>query len=77
MLKVARTTFAVACFSEACKTSMSTQVAFKWFHIPLTSRPPAVIHQMNEFGYEFSCFVRYVVVIIAPMDATYLVLVQT
>ena len=30
--------------SEACQTSMSAQVAFKWLHIPLTSRQPAVVN---------------------------------
>ena len=30
--------------SQACQTSMSARVAFKWLHIPLTSRQPAVIH---------------------------------
>ena len=29
--------------SEPCQTSTSTRVAFKWLHIPLTSRQPAVI----------------------------------
>ena len=30
--------------SEACQTSTSAQVTFKWLHIPLTNRQPAVIH---------------------------------
>ena len=30
--------------SETCQTSTSVRVAFKWLHIPLTSRQLAVIH---------------------------------
>ena len=34
--------------SEAChQTSMSTWVTFKWLHITLTSRQPAVIYHMT------------------------------
>ena len=29
--------------SEACQTSMSARVAFKWLYIPLASRQPAVM----------------------------------
>ena len=32
---------------EACQTSTSVRVAFKWLHIPLTSRQLAVIHHTN------------------------------
>ena len=31
--------------SKACQASMSARVVFKWLHLPLTSRQPAVIHQ--------------------------------
>ena len=33
--------------SEACQASTSARFACKWFHIPLTSRLPAVIHHMT------------------------------
>ena len=43
MVLVAQAAFAVGC-SEACQMSTSAWVAFKWLHIPLESRQPAVIH---------------------------------
>ena len=42
MVKVAQ-----AAFAEACQTSMSARVTFKWMHIPLTSRQLAIIHHMT------------------------------
>ena len=43
MLKVFQAAFVVA-RSKAYQTSTSARVAFKWLHIPLTTRQPAVIH---------------------------------
>ena len=64
--------------SEACQTSMSACVAFKWLHIPLANRQLAVIHHTTGWWiWPFSCFVWYVEVKMAPMDAIRLVLVKT
>ena len=46
MVKLTQALFAVL-VSEACHISMSTQVALKWFHIPLTSRQPTIIPHMT------------------------------
>ena len=42
VLKFAKAAFVVA-ITEACQTSVSARVIFKWLHLPLTSRLPAVI----------------------------------
>ena len=51
MLKVAQAASTVALLllwlvSEACQVFTSALVTFKWLHIPLTNRQPAVIHHM-------------------------------
>ena len=43
LLKVEQSAFTQA-FSQACLASTSAQVAFKWPHLPLASRLPAVNH---------------------------------
>ena len=45
--------------SEACQTSISAQVLFKWLHLSLTSRQ-FITPLDDEFNHEFSCFVWYV-----------------
>ena len=46
MLKDALAAFAMGLWliSEACQTSMSARIAFKWLYILLEHRQPAVIH---------------------------------
>ena len=46
LLKVEQSAFTQA-FSQACLASTSTRVAFKWPHLPLASRQPAVNHHMT------------------------------
>ena len=48
MLKVSQATL-LWLVSEACQTSKSAMVAFKWLHLPLTSRQPAVFHHNYDW----------------------------
>ena len=54
-------------------------MVFKWLHLSWTKRQQAVIHHMtaNEMSYALSCFMRYVEVKMAPIDAIWLFLVLT
>ena len=64
---------------KAWQLSTSAWVVFKWHHLPLTSRQPAVIYHMTgwEFGHGFSYFVWYVEVKMSPMDAIWLFSLRT
>ena len=50
VLKVALATFNVACFWGLSDVYMSARMIFKWFHLPWTSRQPAVIHHTTAAG---------------------------
>ena len=51
VLKVAQAAFAVV-----CQMSLSTQLVFKWRHLPWTSRQPAVTHTRlaSDCGYDLA-----------------------
>ena len=77
MLNVTQATFAVACswgFSDVHEFSGGLQIAPS----PPDKQTAGLIHHQltDEFGHGFSCFVWYVEVNMAPMDAIWLVLVK-
>ena len=63
--------------SEAYQTSTSTQVTFKWLHIPLTSKQPAVRNSPHDWLMSLAIDLAtlcdtYVEVKIALMDVIWL-----
>ena len=81
LLKVEQSAFTRP-FSQAYLASTSARVAFKYPHLPLTSRQPTVNHHtvtrlVDEFDHGFSCFMWHVEVKMAPMEVIFLFLVKT